>query len=357
MDFQGTFDADILIAGGSTAGLATAIYGAMAGLRCLIIEPNVGIVDKPCGEGLLPSAVSLLNEMGIDTSNSYPIVGIRYITCGKKAEGRFSGKCGLGMRRTELQSAMHRRALQLGVRFIKGKITKYIDHGSHVVVGKYTGRWLVGCDGLRSAVRLQMNGPKTRQLPARFGLRQHFIVEKSPDFVEVYWASDFEIYVTPVSPTVVNVAVLFSKSRPFATFLASVPDLNSTLLKPVSKLKGAGPFKNRPGCLHSGNVFLVGDAAGFLDPLTGEGNQLAIAAARELITCISEQRIDEYTFRWQKMIRGYWLLTTALLKFTSYRLGRNLIVPLLRSVPGLFAAGFYCLSYQQSSMKRPVKNR
>ncbi|HEY6645733.1 MAG TPA: FAD-dependent monooxygenase, partial [Mycobacterium sp.] len=57
---------DLLVAGGGPAGLATAILGARAGFEVVVIERRDGPVDKACGEGLMPHAVSLLQRLGVE---------------------------------------------------------------------------------------------------------------------------------------------------------------------------------------------------------------------------------------------------------------------------------------------------
>ena len=57
---------DLLVAGGGPAGLATAIFGARAGLEVVVVERRRGAVDKACGEGLMPHTIALLNELGVD---------------------------------------------------------------------------------------------------------------------------------------------------------------------------------------------------------------------------------------------------------------------------------------------------
>lgn len=340
----GGFDADLLVAGGSTAGLSTAIYAAYSGMRVIVFEPREAPLEKACGEGLMPAAVSQLKEMGIDCSEFHPLAGIKYISGKSTALGCFRNGTGAGIRRNRLQYLMLQRARQLGIRFIKGKIKNFHDHGTHVSAEGLTGRWLAGCDGLRSTVRKGLNIPNRRSRPLRFGLRQHFEVYERLSFVEVYWLEDFEVYVTPVDDKVVNVAVLFEEGRPYPDFLSQVSGLQGRLGRPVSKVLGAGPFEQHPDCPIRGNIFLVGDAAGFLDPITGEGNQLAMAAARILVSCLQRGTPESYYPEYKAAIRNYWYITALLLQLARGRQTRPLIVPALKQIPGLFDLALSLLS-------------
>jgi flavin-dependent dehydrogenase len=72
---------DVLVAGGGPAGLATAILGARAGLEVVVVERRRGPVDKACGEGLMPHAVTLLGSLGVDAPGK-PFHGITYVETG-----------------------------------------------------------------------------------------------------------------------------------------------------------------------------------------------------------------------------------------------------------------------------------
>ena len=69
---------DLLVAGGGPAGLATAILGARAGLEVVVVERRHGPVDKACGEGLMPHAVTLLRTLGVEAPGK-PFHGITYV--------------------------------------------------------------------------------------------------------------------------------------------------------------------------------------------------------------------------------------------------------------------------------------
>ena len=96
---------DLLVAGGGPAGLATAIYGARAGLEVVVVERRCGPVDKACGEGLMPHAVQQLHRLGVD-AHGKPFDGITYLDGQRCVTGRFRSGSGLGVRRTALHAAL-----------------------------------------------------------------------------------------------------------------------------------------------------------------------------------------------------------------------------------------------------------
>jgi flavin-dependent dehydrogenase len=67
---------DLLIVGGGPAGLATALHAARVGLDVTVWEQRPGVVDKACGEGLMPGAVAALQDLGVRPPGE-PLNGIR----------------------------------------------------------------------------------------------------------------------------------------------------------------------------------------------------------------------------------------------------------------------------------------
>ncbi|MFF1367880.1 NAD(P)/FAD-dependent oxidoreductase [Streptomyces virginiae] len=331
---------DLLIAGGGPAGLATAIHGVLAGLEVVVVEPRPTPIDKACGEGLMPGGVRHLRELGVAVGGQ-PFHGIRYVdsVSGRAAEGLFRSGPGLGARRTDLQAALAERAAQLGVRVLPGRVDQVRQDVDQVTAAGLTARYLVAADGLHSPVRrgLGLSAPRSPHGPARYGLRRHYAVPPWSDLVEVHWAQRCEAYVTPLGPDRIGVAVLTSDQAPFDVQLARFPVLSERLAAAAgTPVRGAGPLRQGARVRVAGRVLFVGDAAGYVDALTGEGLTLAVTAAGELVRCVRAGRPQAYEQAWRDLSRSYRALTASLLWARHRPRLAPRIVPLAARLPRVF---------------------
>lgn len=337
---------DLLIVGAGPAGLATAVFARRHGLSATVIDRRRP-ADKACGEGIMPGGVELLGELGVrlPPERVRPFRGIRFVDGKATVEGRFSGSPGLGVRRTALSSALIDCAEAAGVELrFDTELRQWREEGGGVVAststGELRGRWLIGADGLHSRVRRLAGLERPRPTARRFGVRRHFRVEPWSDLVEVHWSDDAEAYVTPVGAAEVGVAVLWNgDGRKFEALLDLFPTLRERLAaaEPISEASGAGPFDRLVTARTSGRVGLVGDAAGFIDPLTGEGITLALRAARHLAgTIAAGGSLRTYERAHRRMFREYALLTRPMLFVASRPRVRARFVATLARNPGLF---------------------
>lgn len=336
-------DADVVVAGAGPAGLAAASYAARVGMHVLVLDPRHGVIDKACGEGIMPGGVEALAELGV-FPRGVPFRGIRYAD-GSDASlfgvGTFPRGRGLGVRRTELQARMKARALELGVRFEEVRVKSFEQTADVVVVNDtLRTRWLIGADGLHSRLRRLIGAELPCRGPARLGLRRHFDVAPWSDRVEVYFGRDAEAYVTPVDTNLVGVALLFdSKAQAdFDAMLEQFPLLRERLgeAAAASRLRGAGPFEQNVAKRVEGNVLLVGDAAGYVDPLTGEGIALGLATSRAAVGCLLEGTAHAYEARYQRIVRRHVLATRVLLSLMRRRSTAKVVLHAARSFPGAF---------------------
>ncbi len=363
-------DWDVLVAGGGPIGLAIAFEARLRGIDVAIIEPRPGSIDKACGEGLMPGAVEALDRLGVHPAG-HTLEGIRYCDARRSVDYHFARGSGLGVRRTALHAALVTRARDLGVRWHSGRVVGLAQDNDVVVVtvrpvaesavsrgSRATGRetasflerpdenmrarWLLAADGLHSTLRRHLGVEQESRLSRnrrRFGLRAHFRVEPWSSLVEVHWSADAEAYVTPVGQNLVGVAILARAGEAFESRVAAISSLNDRLADAavVNTVRGAGPLDQRATRRVVGRVLLVGDAAGYVDALTGEGLRVGFAQARAAIDAITAANPDHYEHAWLRVTRDYRMLTRGLVALARSPL-RRALVPAASALPGVFGS-------------------
>jgi flavin-dependent dehydrogenase len=208
-------------------------------------------------------------------------------------------------------------------------------------VAGVTGSWLAVADGLHSPTRraLGLQREPPGWVRPRYGLRRHYRVAPWTDLVEVHWGRRAEAYVTPVAPDVVGVAVLGpGDGTRFEDALGEFPELQERLAgaATASSTRGAGPLRQRSARRVSGRALLVGDAAGYVDALTGEGLSVGLSCARELVRSVAAGRPGDYELAWRRATRSYRLLTGGLVWAAQRPALRATIVPAAERLPRVF---------------------
>jgi flavin-dependent dehydrogenase len=328
---------DLLVAGGGPAGLTTALHAARAGLEVVVVERREGALDKACGEGLMPHTLGHLDRLGI-SPHGRPLRGIRYCATDRRAEANFRSGGGRGVRRTVLHRALLDAAATAGVRFEYRDAGEVLQDAESVSAAGLTARYLAAADGLHSPIRSQLGLSRPSNGPRRWGIRRHVEIAPWSDLVEVHWAAGSEAYVTPVSDGCVGIAILGSTRGGFDSHLDEFPELRERVQgRSHGQDRAAGPLRQRVSTRTAGRVLLVGDAAGYVDALTGEGMGLAFGAAELLVDCIIADRTKDYDRRWRLLTRRYRFLTAALVHAGAHPMLRSRIVPSAAALPWAFS--------------------
>ena len=334
---------DLIVVGGGPSGLSAAILAAQQGLSTLVIEQKKGTIDKACGEGLMPAAVDTLNKMNVYPEQSHPFLGIRYIQGTQQAQGNFRNGKGLGVRRLALHNALTNRAKELNIDIIHAKAKNIAQTQEKVSVDGHDARYLFAADGLYSPIRKKLGLEAPAKRKPRLGIRRHYPIAPWSPFVEVYWSDHAEAYVTPVSDEQIGVAILYYKEHTpphqnkFDHLISLFPTLKEKLTTdPCSILRGSGPFERRTTTPVSNRILLVGDSAGYLDPLTGEGIRMGLNSAQAALKCILHDQPHRYHKEWKRVTRRYWWMTGGLLSLREVPMLRKLMIPTLKRSPWLF---------------------
>ena len=337
---------DVLVVGGGPAGLATAIAAAAKGLRVVVTDARRPPINKPCGEGLLPEAVEALRGLGVELNSSlgFPLEGFlfsdrKHSACAPIVNGR-----AFGLRRTLLHELLVRRAAAAGVEFRWGaRVSDFAPDGARIGGEFFESDWLVGADGLNSAVRKWARLGNPRAGRTRFGFRRHFAIAPWSKFVEVYWGGRFQMVITPThAPAHGDVCVSFFSRDPKLRIddgLAEFPEI-------AERLKGAVSTSAEQGTLvglrsarrvTAGRVALVGDASCSVDGIAGHGLSLGLQAALELGEALSRGDLRLYERAHRRIASLPMRMTRLLLLMDASNWIRQKTLRLFENRPDLFA--------------------
>jgi flavin-dependent dehydrogenase len=358
---------DVLIAGGGIAGCALAILLGRDGLTVELFERARFPREKPCGEGLMPAGVAVLEQLGLaEAVGGAPFYGVRYHFGDLMAEGRFPEVAGVpvagrAQRRKHLDHVLFQAAAATpGVTAEtgtlveaqlceKGRVAGLIVNGE-----PRRARLVVAADGVHSRIRhlMGLDIPPRRK---RMGIRAHFRLadgQRQPPWVDVFVGHGYELYVAPLPQGELLVAALAdsgawgdSAEHAFHRWWRAEPRLASLLegAEQVSPLMGSSPLAGGPQIGVAPGIVLLGDAAGFLDPITGGGMTQALMSAALLARYIirglgtQENWLWEFDLERRRMLRDYQILTRIVLWVADHpRLAKGLLSALKNS-PAIFS--------------------
>lgn len=288
-----------VIIGGSLAGTTTAIELARAGVPVTLIDRELFPRRKPCGEGLSARGRLELLKAGFDIETAgcafKTLQGYRIYK--GRSQLSIPEESGItGIARTELDTHLLAYAGTLpSLRIIQGNRAEIIEStGSSftILIGRdtITTNFLVIADGSQS--------PTLRALGQRLPINRHARLGTSstweitagtlPDYVHSIFVPGGEIYLTPVSPTAVNISALGHRSliQPLAqdktlqSRIAALSALLGVSLRLRTTPLGCGPINTSYRGAHYCGAFIVGDACETFDPCAGFGMTHAIVSGR-----------------------------------------------------------------------------
>jgi flavin-dependent dehydrogenase len=347
---------DVLIAGAGPAGSATALLLARAGLRVLAVDRAAFPRDKPCADYLSPGALRVLGRLGplaAAESMGAPLRGIRVTAAGgSRLEGvfaeahaaRFGATAeshGLCLPRRELDELLVEAARRAGASIAERTTVEALVHAEGGVGGAVlrsadgsrrivSARLTVGADGLRS-VTARAIGRRRHRSPRRVAFVAHLDgTAGDAGFAEMVVGRSGYAGLNPLTGGRMNVALVVparaaadARGNPehfFLNRLAAFPALRHRLdgVRVVRRVLVTGPFAARSGTIVTDGAALVGDAADFFDPFTGEGVCSALRGAELLAGAATEalavpgivraRRLAPYLAARRRAFAGKWVV-------------------------------------------------
>ena len=356
------FDTDVFVAGGGPAGLAAAIAARQAGLAVTLADPARPPIDKACGEGILPEGVAALRRLGITLPSELPpgqfsaFAGVRFVNCNGVIDARFPHGAGCGVRRTVLHQLLADRAAEAGVELRWGtRVTLHPNmrnygagwgprglHEDGVALDGHTVRcrWLIGADGQNSRLRAQAGLGSFRSTRRRFGFRCHYGVAPWSEFVEVHWSDRGQMYITPVAPDQICVALITAEpGSSFDQALPHFPVVAERLggAKRLARMLGAVSATRKLPLVCRENLALVGEASGSVDAINGEGLTMAFQQALALADALRAGNLQLYEAAHRRLVRLPHFMTKLMLSMDRHANFRQRVFRAFSAEPSLFA--------------------
>ncbi len=355
-------DAEVIVVGGGPAGSATAWALARAGVDVLLLDRARFPRDKVCAEYLSPQASRILHDMGaleaVEAAGAAQLAGMLVRSpSGSEIYGEFAAAHGfhgfrdrgLALRRRDLDALVLERARRVGVRVTEGeRVHDLLRDGAGRVTGVRVGtrelraRLVVGADGLRSIVGRRLGLTRFSSWPRRIALVTHYRgIAGIGQWGEMHVERDGYVGLADVGNGVTNVALVVSaraarliRGDPagfLTAWIARRPHLAPRFAdaERVSDVCATGPFAQHARRAWAPGAALVGDAADFFDPFTGEGIYAAlrggelllpyaVEAARATTTRQADIALEAYERCRRHEFTGKWIVERIVGAATAY---------------------------------------
>jgi flavin-dependent dehydrogenase len=321
---------DVLVAGAGPAGALAARQAALAGRRVLLVDSRSFPRTKVCGACLNGQALSVLNSVGLGTLPA-ALGGVSLGDFDVRSAGRGAHIAlpeGIAVSRLRFDAALVESARAAGASFLPettatvgglcasgGDECRIVSLRDRDVI-EARARVVLAADGLpHSCLREHAEFSSEVAAGARVGLGGH-VIDYPPDYAPgtIFMAVGRHGYVglVRVEEGVLNIAAALAPE--FVKGSGGPPQALAAVLAdagfpPIAALEAADwhgtlPLTRRTHRTAARRILLLGDAAGYVEPFTGEGMAWAFAAA-----AASTPFVERGLARWDGALEDEWQAT------------------------------------------------
>jgi menaquinone-9 beta-reductase len=329
----------VAIVGAGPAGSSAATFLARQGLRVTLLERGHFPRDKTCGDACSPRALWMLERLGLgdlSRTEASPVDAIHAVSPGGKVWDMtfparlFGGKAHV-LPRQVLDERLVQNAVQAGARLREGVRVEALERDGDSLLLRcreaepVRADVVLGCDGSPSVVRRALGAPDFPEHEGGFAVRAYYEDVRLSHPRSVAFFFEPEVlpaygWIFPVTGGRANVGVGMRADQ-LAASGAKLPELLERFCasprvakelagaRRVGKVKGHHlPFGSFAHHTTFDRALLLGDAAGFVNPLTGEGIEFALESGAFAAEAVSEalalgdlssRGLSGYTRRWR----------------------------------------------------------
>lgn len=315
----------ILIIGGGLAGLTAAIHLSKIGLKVILIEKNRYPKHKVCGEYISNEVLSYLKWLELDCEILKPTHLSKFqfsFIDGKMLESKLP-LGGFGASRFLLDDFLCKKALENGCEIIQDTVENIMFSKNEFTVTTakntvFKTEILIGAYGKRSNIDLELNRDFIRKKAPWLAIKAHYSGVFPSDLVGLYHFKGGYCGVSKVENEKINICYLadyktFKQYKDIEEYEKNVVSKNPHL---KSILENCKPLFEKPLTISQisfeekkaveNHMLMIGDTAGLIHPLCGNGMAMAIHSAKivsELIESYLQNKITsrlELELKYQK---------------------------------------------------------
>ena len=338
---------EVLIIGGGLAGLTAAIHLSKIGLQVTVIEKNEFPKHKVCGEYISNEVLPYLNWMDLNIADLNPtnITKLEFSTASGKTIKSVLPLGGFGISRFALDEYLYKKALENGCKILQDNVEniQFEDNQFIVTTAKKTilkSEIVIGAFGKRSNIDQKLNRDFIQKKSYWLAVKAHYSGDFPNNSVGLHNFKGGYCGVSKVEKDIINICYLadyetFKRFKNIEEYQKSVVSENPHLkvIFEKSKLLFEKPltisqisFDKKQAV--ENHILMIGDTAGLIHPLCGNGMAMAIHSAKivsELVEKyytneiksrneLEEKYIQEWNFNFKKRLKMGRLLSNLLQK-------------------------------------------